>query len=103
MIRSMAGLALALALVSCAWVELRPDARGVRAVPAAEAEGCDRIGKTRVEVADRVLAVQRPPGKIERELEVLARNAAADMGGDRIVAAGAVRDGQREYIVFDCS
>ena len=46
--------------------------------------------------------VQRKPGKVAEELERLARNEAAELGGDRIVALGPVRDGQRSYAVFAC-
>jgi hypothetical protein len=100
--RPIAALACSLTLAACAWVELEPDADDVRVVAEPDVAGCERLGTARVEVTDRVLAVQRSPSKIEEELDVLARNAAADMGGNRVVAAGPIRDGEREYAVFEC-
>jgi hypothetical protein len=49
-----------------------------------------------------VAAIQRSPGTVREELEGLARNEAARLGGDRIVALGPVNDGARTYAVYDC-
>ena len=88
--------------VGCSWVPVSPEAESVVAVPAVQAEDCQRIGESRVSVRDRVAAVQRAPGKVREELERLARNEAARLGGDRIVALGPVAEGARTYAVFDC-
>jgi hypothetical protein len=91
-----------LALASCAWVRPEPGAAEVRVVASGDVSGCRRLGTAHVEVTDRVLAVQRSPAKVQRELETLARNAAVEMGGNRIVASGPVREGKRAYAVFAC-
>lgn len=93
---------LPLALAGCAWVQLTEEAESVRVASADRVADCRRIGETTVSVRDRIAAVQRSPGKVADELERLARNEAAELGGDRVVALGPVRDGRRSYAVFDC-
>lgn len=95
-------LALSLWITGCAWVALDDDGRSVLAVEPSAVEECRRIGKTTVSVRDRVAAVQRSPSRVGSELETLARNSAAEMGGNRIVALTPVRDGAREYAVYRC-
>jgi len=91
-----------LGLPSCAWVTLDDAAGAVGVADPAEVVDCRKLAETRVEVRDRVLAVQRSPRRVAVELETLARNAAADIGGDRIVALGPVERGTRGYAVYDC-
>lgn len=103
MLRILCITSLALALSGgCSWVSLSPDAESVEAVPIERVDGCRKIGESRVGVRDRVAAVQRTPGKVREELERLARNEAARLGGDRIVALGPVSEGSRTYAVYDC-
>ena len=94
---------LALALpVGCSWVPLSPEAESVVAVSGDQVAACRKIGESRVSVRDRVAAIQRSPGTVREELEGLARNEAARLGGDRLVALGPVNDGARTYAVYDC-
>ncbi len=67
-----------------------------------QVSGCDRLASTTVSVRDRVAAVQRSPGKVEEELETLARNSAIDINGDTIVPDGPAQDGRRRYIIYYC-
>jgi len=90
------------ALAGCAWVQLTEQGEAVRVVDAGQVTDCRRIGETTARVRDRVAAVQRSPGKVAEELERLARNEAAVLGGDHVVALEPVRDGRRRYAVFDC-
>jgi len=91
-----------LMLTGCAWVQLTEEAESVSVVDADRVSECRKIGETSVHVRDRVAAVQRKPGKVNRELERLARNEAAAMGGDRVVALEPVHAGSRRYAIFDC-
>ncbi|MBS3744836.1 MAG: DUF4156 domain-containing protein [Wenzhouxiangellaceae bacterium] len=91
-----------LTLAACAWVQLTEEGESVDVADADRMTDCRRIGEVTVSVRDRVAAVQRKPGKVAEELERLARNEAAELGGDHVVALGPVRDGGRRYAVFDC-
>jgi hypothetical protein len=95
-------LLAALAVSACTWVKTEPGAERVQLRSAEHVRNCERIGQTTTSVRDRVAAVQRRPGKVEDELDDLARNSAVELGGDTIVADSPVRDGQRRYIVYHC-
>jgi len=103
MLRIICISALALAISGgCSWVPLSPEAAQVAAVPVGQVQDCRKIGEAGVSVRDRVAAIQRSPGKVAEELEHLARNEAARLGGDRIVALGPVTHGSRNYAVYNC-
>ena len=63
---------------------------------------CKKIGKTEVTVADKVIGMKRKESAINENLEVLARNAAADMKGDTIVPITPIQKGKRVYAVYRC-
>lgn len=92
-----------LGLSACTWVKTDPGAERVQVRSSDQVRQCERLGQTTASVRDRVAAVQRRPGRVEEELETLARNSAVDLGGDTIVAEGPVRDGQRRYSVWRCA
>lgn len=103
MLRIVCISTVALALSSgCSWVPLSPEAASVANVSAEQVADCRKVGEARVSVRDRVAAVQRSPGKVSEELERLARNEAARLGGNRIVALTPVQGGSRSYAVFAC-
>ncbi len=95
-------LVIGAGLGGCTWVKPEAGADEVAVRSAAQVGQCERIGQTTTSVRDRVAAVQRSPGKVEEELETLARNSAAELGGNIIVADGPVRDGQRRFLIYTC-
>jgi hypothetical protein len=92
----------ALAMAACTWVQPDPGAEQVRLLRSDQTAQCERLAYTTVSVRDRVAAVQRSPGKVEEELETLARNSAIDINGDAIAPAGPVQDGRRRYAIYHC-
>lgn len=95
----IAGLALLGA--GCKWVELTPGGDNVAVLSASEVVNCTRVGETTVAVQDRVV-VQRTPERVEEELRTLARNSAAQRGGDTVVSTSLVQNGQQSYDIFRC-
>lgn len=92
-----------LGLVSgCTWVKLTNEGEKVYVVQASELTGCTRIGTTQATGKERIGILERNQEVVAEELEALARNSAARMGGDTIVADGPVTDGHRTYVVYDC-
>jgi hypothetical protein len=69
---------------------------------AAEVTGCKRVGKTTVKTAERVAGLDRYENKIQEELNTLARNSAADLGGDTVVPVGSPVEGRQVYEVYRC-
>ncbi|MEX2366614.1 MAG: DUF4156 domain-containing protein [Pseudohongiellaceae bacterium] len=101
MIKILPMLMATLVLSSCSsLVELTDAGRNVAVRMASQVANCTRTGDTTVSVLDRVL-IQRSEERVMEELEILARNAAANRG-DTIVATTPVTDGERTYTIYRC-
>lgn len=92
---------LLILLAGCAFVRLTPEGMDVAVATEQEVSGCDRLAQTTVRVADRVVFRRSEP-RVRQELEILARNTAAERGGDTVVAVSPVNDGQRDYGIYQC-
>jgi len=90
------------ALSACSWVSLTPQGRSVQVARPGDVGDCRRIGEVTAKVVDEVAFVKRSREKQARELETLARNEAAETGGNTIVAAGDIEDGRRRFTVYRC-
>lgn len=95
-------VAVTISLGGCAWVKLTPGGEKVRVLSAAEVASCRHVGDTNVSLLARLGAVKRNEEKVQDELDALARNSAADMGGDTVVAMSEVTDGKQRYAVYKC-
>jgi len=95
-------LAAAILFNGCAWVDLTETGRAVRVMQSHEVMGCKSLGHTTVTIADKVGGMQRQQHIVANNLETLARNAAADMQGDTIVAASPIKDGKQKFDVYKC-
>lgn len=94
--------ALALAVTGCTTVKLDPSAQDVEVLRAERVQDCKRLGQTRVSVAENVGFIARGDRAIRNDLEKLARNSAAEMGGDTITPATEVQNGKQSFGVYDC-
>ncbi len=93
----------AILMTGCAWVRLDEAGKDVRVATAEEVASCEALGKTHSKTSPRAWIFARNPRKIDQELEFLARNEAANLGGDTIVPRGpASQDGRRSYDVYRC-
>lgn len=95
-------LALAAWLNACTWVPLTPEGETVRVARADEVRDCERKGEVASILKSRVAGFERKPGKVADELVALARNEAALMGGDTVVAESPVKDGRQMFGVYRC-
>jgi hypothetical protein len=89
-------------LHACTWVKSTPEGAKVRVAQASEIEKCERKGEVTASLKNRVGGFERKPGKVAGELETLARNEAATMGGDTVVAESLVKDGRQTFGVYRC-
>jgi hypothetical protein len=95
---------LALLVGGCAWVRLSEAGKAVRVASAAEVASCEQVGATHSKTSERAGIFARDPRKIDQEVEFLARNEAANMGGDTIVPQSATSaDGRRSFDVYRCA
>lgn len=102
MIVSLACVMAVTALGGCAYVKIQPNASEVEVLDQRRAEKCDKIGQTKVSVAERILFIPRGDPAIDKDLKILARNSGADMGGDTVAPLTEVREGKRTFGVYDC-
>ena len=102
-IKIMAGaIVLAALLAGCTWVKPTPEGEKVVVLSAAEVKNCKRLGHTTVSVLSKVAGLDRHQEKVEKELKTLARNTAAEIGGDAVVPEGEIKDGQQRFGVYRC-
>lgn len=87
----------------CTWVKPIEQAEMVSvAEAAADVASCKQLGSASVSVKHKVGFVSRATDKVARELETLARNEAARMGGNRILEKSAPNEGQQQFTVYQC-
>lgn len=91
-----------LLLAGCTWVKPTAEGEKVRVLEAKEVTSCKSLGSTTATLADKVVGIKRKPQKVKKELETLARNSAADLGGDTIVATSEVVSGKQSFAVYRC-
>jgi hypothetical protein len=94
--------ALFAVLAGCTWVKLTPEGEQVRVLALTEASQCERIGRIRSHTKESVARVNRSDEKVNEELEGLARNEAARMGGNAIAPLGPEAEGEQEFAIYRC-
>jgi hypothetical protein len=105
MVRLIAISAVSVLMLGCGasnWVQLTAPAREVSVAVPAQVSNCRRIGTSNVNALDKLAFVQRGSQKLQEELVTLARNEAADMGGNRVVAESTISEGRQTFGVFRC-
>lgn len=92
-----------LGTTSCTWVPLERNGDNVRVVSSTETQGCKNIGQTKVSLRDTLVGtLKRDERKVAKELTILGRNSAAEMGGDTITPASEITNGNQSFNVFKC-
>ena len=91
-----------LATSACTWVETTESGQKVRLATQDQVAKCKKLGKTTVSVLDKVGFISRSEEKVAEELQSLAKNSAAEMDGDTVVASGAISDGEQSFDVYRC-
>ena len=89
-------------LSACTWVELTEQGESVRVMKAAPGS-CERLGQTSSMTKSDIASIDRKREKVATELETLARNAAARMGGDTVVAESEISEtGEQSFGIYRC-
>ena len=96
---------LTLSLTACAsWVQLTPEGAEVDLVgDASRVTSCARVGRANVQTLGKIIVVERGGQRLQDELLTLARNEAADLGGDTVVPESLMANGAQVFGVFKCS
>lgn len=89
---------------ACAWVSVDEAARDVLVLPAERLTAdCESLGKVTVSVLDKVGVLERHDEEVVQDLNILARNHAATVGGDTAVPLAPAKNGERRYEIFRCT
>ncbi len=91
-----------LLLTGCAWVKSTPEGEKVRLLEPHEVTSCKEIATTTVSLMDKVAGINRNPQKVAKELQTLARNSAAKLGGDTVVPLTEVNAGEQRFTIYRC-
>lgn len=95
----MAGV---LVIQGCSWVDLDPNAQDVLVLKPDQIKQCEQMRKTTSQVMDKVGFMNRNKKKMAKELATLARNTAAELGGNAIVADSDIENGKQTFIILNC-
>lgn len=92
------------AIAACSWVSVEPGAKDVLVLPAERLTAdCESLGIVKVSVLDKVGVLERHDEEVVQDLNVLARNHAAKIGGDTAVPLGPAENGERRYEIHRCT
>ena len=95
---------LLLATTACApWVKLTAGGAEVRQVSQQAAANCTRVGRVSGVTRERVAGVGRNDERVQAELLTMARNEAAALGANAIVATSEIVDGKQTFDALRCS
>jgi hypothetical protein len=104
-IRSVCLLVLSsLVLSACTWVKASSEGEGVKSLTASQVQNqsCERLGQTHSQTMDKIAFFKRSNRAQKEELEKLAKNEAAKMGGNAVVADTEIVDGRQTYVIYKC-
>ena len=87
---------------ACTWVEPTVSGNAVRVAYDGKVAGCRDAGTVAVTVADKVGFYHRSEYKVADELETMARNEAASLPADTIVARSEPKDGSQRFQAYVC-
>jgi hypothetical protein len=101
----VSGLAIALllpVLSACTWVPLTDEGARVQMRTQEQARACTRMSRVTVSVKDKIAGIGRNEDKVRGELETLARNEAARVGGNAVTAESEPTDGSQVFLIYRC-
>lgn len=89
-------------LTACSFVSLDPQARDVNVADNISAlKNCKSLGNTTVSLWSKADTFQSDK-TVNTQLDTLARNQAATMGGNTVIPSSEINNGQRTYSVYNC-
>ncbi|MDJ0776234.1 MAG: DUF4156 domain-containing protein [Gammaproteobacteria bacterium] len=102
MYRNIILLSALATLAGCASLELNEGGEKVRVLDPSEIETCRELGRTNTTTTAKVMGIDRPIETIAKELRIVARNSASNMGGDTIVPLTVIEEGAQTFMVYKC-
>ena len=89
-------------LPACTWIEPTKESSAVTLVKPFNVKSCKKLSTTTATVTQKVGIITRSDETVTEELITLAKNKAASLGGDSIVARGPLVDGSMTFDIYKC-
>ena len=89
-------------LPACTWVQPTTESKQVTLVKAFNVNACEKLGTTTATVTHKVGIITRGEDTVTEELVTVAKNRAAEMGGDSIVSKGPANEGVMSFDIYKC-
>lgn len=96
------GVAAAVLVSGCSFVDLSPHAEDVLVLKPYQARECEQLRRSTSQVMHKVWFVNRNQERMAEELQTLARNTAAELGGNAVVADSEIEEGRQRFIIYNC-
>jgi hypothetical protein len=94
----------AMSISACTWVELHPQAQNIVIDTPSNVQHCTKIGSVTANTRHQIIpGSERAAKKVAQELSILARNEAAKMNANTIVAKYLPTDGRQSFNTYHCS
>ncbi|MDH5612499.1 MAG: DUF4156 domain-containing protein [Gammaproteobacteria bacterium] len=90
-------------LPACTWVETTKEGSEVMLVKPFNVKDCLKLGTTSATTTYKVGIITREDETVTEELITLAKNRAAELGGDSIVATGPAVEGKMSFDIYQCA
>ncbi len=87
-------------IAGCSFVDVKPGAEHI--ILANDVDSCKKLGSTTVSVMHEIVWIDRSEATVAQELQTLAQNSAAKMGGNAIWPESDVKQGEQTFSVFRC-
>ena len=94
-------LSAAFVLSACSTLKLSEGGEKVRVLEPSEVTSCKNLGRTNTSVTSKIV-FERSEDAVSEELQIVARNSAAGMGGDTIVPLTVIENGTQTFVVYKC-
>ena len=95
---------LAMSLISsCSnWVQVTSEGQAVKLIATDVSDNCNRIGRVQARTLGRIIGIERGAERLQDELAQIARNEAADRGGNTIAPESLIIDGRQTFGIYSC-
>jgi hypothetical protein len=93
---------IAVLAAGCVFVQPTVEGKKVRLLTAGEVERCRQVSTLAAQVTDRIANIPRSHEAVEEDVLQHAKNEAAAMGADTIVAVSELKDGRQTFNVYSC-
>jgi len=90
-------------LPACTWIETTEKGSGVTLVKPFNVNNCSKLGTTNVTVTHKIGILIREDEAVMEDLIIAAKNRAAEINGDSIVAKEPAVEGKMSFDIYKCS